>query len=305
MIDHQENINVFMLYAEEDIDLKKELESHLSLLNQQGHIDLWYEGKMGYSKNPDEAISKHLEKSKLILLLISANFLVPEVYGKYENDLKAAYQRQKNGKAQIIPVILRPCLWQLDILEGLEPLPKGGHPVRSRHWDSHDLAFQNIALGILNIVDEIKKKSSPALPPPLPKPVRQNSFSTLNRDKEALDLINSLFDLILKNNPESGAIKILPIIHKSLIKNNNLDINFKKYKFFKAYEKVHLYKNPVEVKTKKNSGRTIIGVLLDKEEGVEWIYTLKKIEDLGGINGQVRIFFPENGSIPKITSISL
>jgi len=305
MLDRPENINVFMLYAEEDDDLKMQLESHLSLLNQQGHIDLWHEGKMGYSKNPEAAISDHLQKSQLILLLISANFLVPEVYGKYEADLRAAYQRQQNGKTQIIPVILRPCLWRLDILEKLEPLPKGGYPVRSRHWESHDLAFQNIALGILNIIDELKKEAKPAMPPPLPGHLKSGEKTNAKQDQMALVLINNLFHLMYTFDRELGAQKILSIVHKSLIQNTQLDMSFKKYKFWKAYEKMHLYKKPIEIKDKKNSGRKTIGVLLNKEEGTEWIYTLKKIEDLGGINGQVRIFFSNNGSEPKITSISL
>lgn len=305
MLDRPQNIHVFMLYAEEDDDLKKQLESHLSLLNQQGHIDLWHEGKMGYSKNPDAAISNHLQKSQLILLLISANFLVPEVYGKYETDIRAAYHRQEKGETQIIPVILRPCLWQLDILEKLEPLPKGGYPVRSRHWESHDLAFQNIALGILNIVDELKKGSKSAMPPPLPNHLKSENKTNTDQDEIGLKLINNLIHLMYTFDPESGAQKVLPIVHKSLIKDSHLELSFKKYKFWKAYEKIHLYKNPVEIKSKKNSGRTSIGVLLNKEEGTEWIYTLKKIEDLGGINGQIRIFFPKNGTAAKITSISL
>ena len=305
MPDHPESINVFMLYAEEDADLKKQLESHLSLLNQQGHIDLWHEGKMGYSKNPDAIISAHIQKSQLILLLISANFLVPEVYGKYEKDLQEAYQRQQQGKTQIIPVILRPCLWQLDILENLDPLPKGGYPVRSKHWDTHDLAFQNIAMGILNIVDALKKGPKPPSPPPLPFKKKTISTSNDQQDKKALNLINRLFLLLNTFEPNIGAQKVVPLIHKSLIVQGELELNFKKYKFWKAYEKIHLYKTPAEIKNKKNSGRKTIGILLNKEHGTEWIYTLKKIEDLGGITGKVRIFFPDNESEPKISSINL
>ncbi|MFT5168309.1 MAG: hypothetical protein ACI8P3_003550 [Saprospiraceae bacterium] len=277
----------------------------LSVLSQRGFIDIWQEGKIGYNKNTDAVISAYLQQSQIILLLISANFLAPDCYGKYEQDLRTAYERQKQGKAEVIPVILRPCIWQMDILAGMKPLPIGGHPVRSRHWDTHDLAFQNIAMGILNIAEEMKKGTVGAKPPPLPFNKKIISNSGREQDKKTLSLINRLFHLMNTCEPNIGALHVLPLIHKSLIAQGELELNFKKYKFWKAYEKIHLYKTPVEIKDKKNSGRKTIGILLDKENGMEWIYTLKKIEDLGGITGQIRLFFPDNGSEPKISSINL
>jgi TIR domain-containing protein len=305
MVNHPENINVFILYAEEDLELKQELETHLSVLSQRGYIDVWHEGKIIYNKNTDAVISEYLSQSQIILLLISANFLAPDCYGKYEQDLKNAYERQKQGKAEIIPVILRPCIWQMDFLAGLNPLPAGGYPVRSRHWDTHDLAFQNITMGILNIVDDMKNSAASSKPPPLPFNKKTGKISDSGQDAVALSLINSLFQLMNICEPNIGAQRALPLIHKSLIAKGELELNFKKFKFWKAYEKMHLYKIPIEIKIKKNSGRKSIGILLDKESGTEWIYTLKKIEDLGGITGQVRIFFPDNGSEPKISSINL
>jgi len=305
MTKQSNRIKVFLLYAEEDLALKAELETHLSLLHQKGLIDIWDEGRIVFYKNAEDHIREQLEQAQLILLLISSNFLVPEVYGKYEEDLQAAYQRQQAGKTQIIPIILRPCLWELDLLKRLDPLPKGGYPVRSRHWDSHDLAFQNIALGILNIVDELKKEATPAKPPPLPAQKKAVNPSNKNQDQIALSLINDLFSLLQQTNPDSGARLILPILHKSLIKQGQIDANFKKVKFQKAYEKVWLYESPAMIKEQKSSGRKTIGVFLDQEKGEEWIYTLKKIRELGGISGQIRIFFPENGDAAKISSISL
>lgn len=68
---------------------------------------------------------------------------------------------------------------------------------------------------------------------------------------------------------------------------------------------MHLYHFPAVIKEQKNSGRKTIGVFIDQQVGEEWIYTLKKLEDLGGISGQIRIFFPENEGLAKISSISL
>ncbi len=303
MFDRPENINVFMLYAEEDLDLKQELEAHLSMLNQKGYIDLWHEGKIVYSKNVNAEISNYLEQAHLILLLVSSNFLALDCYGKYEEDLRKAYKRQEAGKAQVIPVILRSCVWKLGVLANLRSLPDSGFPVRSEHWENRDLAFENITMGILNIIDEMKNGSA-SKPPPLPFK-KQKGKDANEKDKSALKLINSFFQILKHNDPGIGVQRVLPLLHKSLIKVDGMDTSFKKVKFLKAYEKSHLYKMPVEVKSKKDSGRKTIGILLDKEEGEEWIYTLEKINDLGGINGQIRIFIPANGGQSSISSISL
>lgn len=295
-------VNVFMLYAEEDEALKAELEVHLSMLNQQSKIALWHEGKIGFGQDVDKSIRKYLEESELILLLVSANFLVPEVYGKYEHEIRKAYKRQQAGKGQVVPVILRPCLWQLDFLAQLEPLPKGGHPVRSRHWDSLDLAFQNIAMGILNIVDQVNQKPAPAKPPPLP---RRSAPQKNKKDQEAMLLINGLFELMIRQPRSIGAQNVLPFIHASLKVNGQLEAGFLKYKFFKAYDRLSFYRVPVQIKSRKSSGREAIGTGINREEGEEWIYTLYQVQDLGGLGGQVRVFFPRDGGAASISSIAL
>ncbi len=299
------SINIFLLYAEEDYKLKAELETHLSVLSQKGYIDIWHEGKIVFDDDVDVVLSRYIREAQLILLLISANFLAPECYGKYEKDLNDAYLRQSRGEAQVIPVILRPCYWQLDFLAKLQPLPSGGHAVRSRHWDSSDLAFQNIVMGVMNVIEKMEQKNQIPKPPPLPSNAPQSPQQVQEEDEAALALINLLFSIIKKESPQAAIPRVLPLMHKSLVKGQDLEPGFKKYKFLEAFRRIEKYCFPIEVKSKKASGRKSIGSLMDKESGKEWMYTLKKIEDMGGINGQIRIFFPDSGNPPKVSSISL
>ena len=155
MIDRPGNINVFILYASADEELKNELENHLSLLQHHGYIDLWHEGQIEPGAERDQVVGEFIQKAHIILLLISANFLAPDCYTRYEPELRAAYERQKLGEVRIIPVILRHCMWQLDILAGLNPLPKGGHPVRSKHWESSDVAFRDVVLTLQQTAQDL------------------------------------------------------------------------------------------------------------------------------------------------------
>ena len=54
----------------------------------------------------------------------------------------------------MIPVILRPCLWQRGAFAKLQALPTDGEPVTSGKWPSQDDAFLVVAEGIARAVEE-------------------------------------------------------------------------------------------------------------------------------------------------------
>ena len=319
MIDRPGNINVFILYATADEALKNELENHLSLLQHHGYIDVWHEGQIDPGAERTKVISECIEKAHIILLLISANFLAPDCYSKYEPELRMAYARQQRGEVKIIPVILRHCIWQLDMLASLNPLPQGGHPVRSKHWETPDLAFQNIVLALQQTAKDLMQaaqrvqQDAPPAPPtksPLETPVDEAPRSLVNEpssdpDSAAEQLINDLFELLTQADRASTEARIVDLMHPSLLRNGALEPTFRKNKLDRACERLSLYNRPVQILARKPTGRTRLGALNNKEEGEEVSYTVTRNEDLGGLPGHVRIFFPKQGGAPSISSISL
>ena len=318
MIDRPDNINVFILYAAEDEELKGELESHLSMLQRHGYIDVWHEGQILPGENKDQVISQYLKKSHLILLLISANFLAPDCYGQYENELRIAYERQKQGEVKIVPVILRHCMWQMDLLESLNPLPKGGHPVRSTHWENADLAFQNIAFGLKQITSDllqlnksvaeaqIETEPSESIQDIEPQTSHvSESIKSSQRDLVAERLINDLFSLFKTLDEDTCSKMAISIVHSSLVQFQELEQKFLKYKFLKAYHNSNLYTTPVKIENIKITGRNSIGRLAEKEAGEEVMYEIAKKKNIGALPGHVRIFFPADGGLPKISNLSL
>lgn len=71
-------LSLFISYAHEDELLLHELEKHLSLLHQQGLISSWHNRQILAGTDWAKAINTHLETATLILLLISADFLVSD-----------------------------------------------------------------------------------------------------------------------------------------------------------------------------------------------------------------------------------
>ncbi len=331
MIDRPDNINIFILYATEDEPLKKELEDHLSLLQRLGYIDVWHEGQVQPGVEKEQVVAEYLDRAHIILLLISANFLAPDTYAKYESELRRAYERQKQGKVNIIPVILRHCVWQLDILAGLNPLPSGGHPVRSDHWESQDKAFHDITMALQKVAIELKKTSarhtqadsgapaaaSPALiseiealreklvDPPARPSEGLRSESALVQSESVEGLLNDLFGALSAISIEEALQKFIPLAHRSLLKFGVLEPAFKKNNFEAAFDKVRHYKRPPEVSEKKSTGRQKIGPRKDKDEGNEYAFTLVRIQETGGMPGQVRIFQSAIDGTIKISGLSL
>ena len=68
-------ISLFYSYSHEDEALRNKLETHLSLLQDEGVISGWHDRRIEAGTEWDGAISRNLEEAGIILLLVSADFL--------------------------------------------------------------------------------------------------------------------------------------------------------------------------------------------------------------------------------------
>ena len=146
-----ESIEVFFSYAHEDEDLRNKLEKHLSILKRQGVITGWHDRKISAGKEWEGEIDTHLNTARVILLLISADFIASDYC--WDVEVKRAMERHEAGEARVIPVILRPCLWKRAPFGKLQALPKDAEPVA--RWDDTDEAFLSVAQGIAAAVEEL------------------------------------------------------------------------------------------------------------------------------------------------------
>ncbi len=308
MIDRPDNVNIFILYAAEDQPLKKELEGHLSFLQRLGHIDVWHEGQIQPGVEKEQVVAAYLDKAHIILLLISANFLAPDHYMQYEQELRRAYDRQQKGEVVIIPVILRHCVWQLDFLAGLNPLPAGGHPVRSTHWESVDKAFHEVTVALQQVAAEIKEATLAADTPEaeVAAPTPAAPQKSIKQDAVSHDrLLDELFEPLFSLTIEEASARFLQIAHRSLVANGALDAYFLKHSFAIAHERIQQYTRPPAIISRKSTGRRRIGPRNDKDEGEEYAYTLVRSQDTGALSGQVRVFVSAKTGLRTISGISL
>jgi len=154
-----ERVNIFFCYAHEDATLLDQLKQHLKPLQQQGIFDIWHDQDISAGTEWKREIDKRLNAADIILLLISPNFMSSEYC--YSVEMKRALERHEQGKARVIPIILRHIHWEAQPLYRLQALPKDALPVISSAWHDPDAAFYDVVEGILKVFAEISRQSLP------------------------------------------------------------------------------------------------------------------------------------------------
>jgi hypothetical protein len=151
-------VNVFFSYSHRDQDLRDELETHLSSLKRQGLISAWHDKRIVAGSELDLEISRNFEQADIILLLVSAYFIDSE--NCYGVELERAMQKNAEGSARVIPIILRPCDWHILSFGKLLAIPKDGKPITK--FSDHHEAFAEVGLAVRKAVESLGKSRGDA-----------------------------------------------------------------------------------------------------------------------------------------------
>lgn len=143
--------SVFFSYSHKDEALRDQLESHLSLLKNQGLIDAWYDRRIVAGDEVDDAIFGKLETADVILLLVSSDFISSPYC--YSREMTRAMERHDAGEAKVIPVILRHCLWHGAPFGKLLAVPRDGKPITA--WPDRDEALADVAKQVAKAVEAL------------------------------------------------------------------------------------------------------------------------------------------------------
>ncbi|HEY1348601.1 MAG TPA: TIR domain-containing protein [Ktedonobacteraceae bacterium] len=152
--------SVFISYAREDERLRQQLETHLSLLLRQGWIADWHDRQILPGGEWAHDIDEHLEAASIILLLISPAFLASKYC--FDTEMQRALERHQTGKAQVIPILLRPVQWQDAPFAHLQVLPTDAKPITK--WRDRNEAFSDIVRGICWAISTLRERRVEHLP---------------------------------------------------------------------------------------------------------------------------------------------
>ena len=157
--------NVFFSYSHKDEALRDELEVHLAMLKREGAISAWHDLKILAGDELNGQIDARLNDADMILLLVSPDFLNSTYC--HDVEMKRAMALHAEGRARVIPIILRSSDWQASApFAKLLAVPTDGKPVVK--WPDRDEAW-------LNVVQQLRA----ALPKPAAAKSDQNSMELL------------------------------------------------------------------------------------------------------------------------------
>jgi O-acetyl-ADP-ribose deacetylase (regulator of RNase III) len=144
-------VSVFVSYAHEDEGLRDELRKHLCVLEKQGLIVSWHDRMIGAGTEWEGAIDSHLNSARVILLLISPDFLASQYC--YDVEMARALERHEKREALVIPIMLRAVRLKGTPFAKLQALPKDAKPIVT--WSDRDTAFVDVTDGLCSAIQDI------------------------------------------------------------------------------------------------------------------------------------------------------
>lgn len=144
-------IEIFFSYAHEDGAFMDAVREHLINFQYEGKIEKWHDRMIPPGTEWRGEVDYRLRRSRIILLLVSVNFLKSRYI--FHVEMKEALARHASGESRVIPIILAPCLWKRTALAELQVLPAEGKPITQ--WGDGVSAYADVAEGIMQVVDEL------------------------------------------------------------------------------------------------------------------------------------------------------
>ncbi len=207
-------MKAFISYSHHDAEFLTSLHQHLAALRRQKLLETWTDREIDAGAVLDDEIGAAMAKADLFLLLVSSSFLNSDYC--YEREFQKAQEKQKKGKAIIVPIIVRPCDWEIPELRQFKALPEDGKAVHSKHWHSVDEAFADVVKGLRTLIEKRGREAAKCIPgEPQVTPDQQKEQTIAKHLTQfaspSLPLAQELLELILQhpNVEERGLTEIL------------------------------------------------------------------------------------------------
>jgi tetratricopeptide (TPR) repeat protein len=159
------SLKVFFCYPRADRKYRDNVERALSLLKRQRRISTFYDGVMTAGEEWEDRIIREIDSSDIVLLLLSDAFF--DSRDCFQKEMRRAVRRHRDGKAIVVPVLVKPCDWKMGPLSRLNALPDGTKAIVE--WRPQSKAYENIALRMRRLVEHFPQRGSGRRTPPRPR----------------------------------------------------------------------------------------------------------------------------------------
>lgn len=141
-------------YSHEDLPIRKRFNTHLNVISRTHPLDVWCDMKITLGEDINESIKNNFNKSDIIFLLVSPDFV--DSANCFETELNMAIERHNKNECLIVPIIISEVV-NLNALPfgSLERAPKNGRPVKS--YRPYDRGFAEVAQQVIEMIDKFYK----------------------------------------------------------------------------------------------------------------------------------------------------
>lgn len=179
----QRPLRLYISYSNKDVHYRDKLLNHLKGLVNKGQIEIWSDHLLQAGEEFMKTFQHELSKMDIWVVLISPDSLNSNFI--WENEYTVAQERQ----VPIIPILLRPAMWEGSPIEKLFILPSFAKAVTK--WEDEDEAFLDIVNGISKMVAtkmeatriQIPEEPLPVVPLDIPSGGENSSTDKVKKRK--------------------------------------------------------------------------------------------------------------------------
>ena len=142
---------LFICYARANERIVKQIKPSLTVLARRGYIQPWQDTDLVPGEDWDETIKERLLAARIVLFMVSRDFLASKYITEDERPLAMALVKAK--KAAVVSVLLTPCGWQEEDFAKLELLPRKGETVSS--FTPREHAWALVEEGIMKVINKL------------------------------------------------------------------------------------------------------------------------------------------------------
>lgn len=145
-------MEIYLSYATpEDQDYGARLKRGLLPPAQGLGYSVWSMQEVVPGHKWQEVMALHLRDARLFVPLVSADFLASD---RCQAEFTGALQLERRGSLKVVPVLLRPCMWEYSALAGFPVLPENRREVTT--WNNQDKAWLAVQADILKVVRSLQ-----------------------------------------------------------------------------------------------------------------------------------------------------
>lgn len=146
-------IKIFVSYSHKDEHWKNILNASLAPLRRLENVDIWEDRQVAAGSDWLKEVESYINAADIAILLISSDFLVSDFI--VEAEIPHLLKRRENEGLVVLPIIVRPCIWQsVGWLASLNVFPGNGIPI-SMH-DNLDEVMTTFARHVKEIIGILK-----------------------------------------------------------------------------------------------------------------------------------------------------